>query len=127
MPPARATVQEVRSIRPLKESLTPLNPVFFAVKGFGVIGGGAVLFAASGLAGSAILPLLGIVLPFLISSGSILKNMLSSILRSVWLGRSGCLERGRRDKELLHSSILQVRQVRLLELLGLYVGILTND
>ena len=29
------------------------------MKGFGVIGGGAVLFAASGLAGSAILPLLG--------------------------------------------------------------------
>ena len=40
---------------PHYESLT----VFFAVKGFGVIGGGAVLFAASGLAGSAVLPLLG--------------------------------------------------------------------
>ena len=37
-----------------------LHHVFFAVKGYGVIGGGAVLFAASGLAGSAILPLLGI-------------------------------------------------------------------
>ena len=59
MPPARVTVQEVRSIIPLYESLTSLNTVFFAVKGFGVIGGGAVLFAASGLAGSAVLPLLG--------------------------------------------------------------------
>ena len=32
---------------------------FFAVRSFGIIGGGAVLFAASSLAGQAVLPVLG--------------------------------------------------------------------
>ena len=54
LPPARATVQGVGSIPFLK-----FNIRFLAVKGFGVVGGGAVLFAASALAGSAFLPLLG--------------------------------------------------------------------
>ena len=91
------------------------------MKGFGVIGGGAVLFSASALAGQAILPLLGEVLAFkqlMSTAGSILNtersaNMLS-ILRSIQLGRTWrgwtWLGRGSDCKELLHNSILQVRQ-----------------
>ena len=33
--------------------------LFFSVRSFGIIGGGAVLFAASSLAGQAVLPALG--------------------------------------------------------------------
>ena len=106
-----------------KTNLLLLNPVSFAVKGFGVIGGGAVLFAASSLAGSAILPLLGIACPHFQpldpywricyqfsfpTARSILKKAFS-ILRSVRLGRSGRLGWGGREKKLLCSTILQVR------------------
>ena len=126
LPPARVTALEVRTIL-LKKFQHPLKPVFFAVKGFGVIGGGAVLFAATGLAGSAILPYLG---EPVLTAGSILDTGRSSILnterssilntdrsanmfsilRSIRLGRtwSGRVGWGDGDKELLHNPILQV-------------------
>ena len=68
-----------------------------------MIGGGAVLFAASGLAGTAILPLLGDIQMSIFTQ--------KSILRSIWLGWTGWLGWGSDGKELLCSSILQVRLV----------------
>ena len=57
--PARTIVQEVMYLQPNYIMYPSLKILVFAVRSFGIIGGGAVLFGASAIAGQAIINGLG--------------------------------------------------------------------